>query len=102
MDNLEAFIRARFFCFTKFHSLMILTKSCVKFMVLMLLILSVALQPCYAKKVEVEDYMFLCLARVELNDQNLTLLGILGSWWVLPLSSWQEAFSMLRNSFLIR
>ncbi|XP_027158729.1 uncharacterized protein LOC113760095 [Coffea eugenioides] len=59
------------------------------------------IMPCYAKKVEVEDYMFLCLARVELNDQNLTLLGILGSWWVLPPSSWQEAFSMLRNSFLI-
>ncbi|KAL3529684.1 hypothetical protein ACH5RR_009006 [Cinchona calisaya] len=59
-------------------------------------------QSCYARKVEVEDYLFICLARVELNYQKLILLGILGSWWVLPLSSWQEAFSMLRNSFLVK
>ncbi|GFY87206.1 pentatricopeptide repeat (PPR) superfamily protein [Actinidia rufa] len=53
----------------------------------------------YAKKVEVEDYAFLCLARVELKDQKLTLIGILGSWWVLPQSSCRRAFSDLRNKF---
>ncbi|XP_057492174.1 uncharacterized protein LOC130777765 isoform X2 [Actinidia eriantha] len=54
----------------------------------------------YAKKVEVEDYAFLCLARVELKDQKLTLIGILGSWWVLPQSSCRRAFSDLRNKVL--
>ncbi|KAA8530212.1 hypothetical protein F0562_004921 [Nyssa sinensis] len=54
----------------------------------------------YAKKVEVEDYVFLCLARVELKDQKFTLIGILGSWWVLPVSPCQEAFSVLKNRTL--
>ncbi|XP_058091889.1 uncharacterized protein LOC131237872 isoform X1 [Magnolia sinica] len=40
----------------------------------------------YAKKVEVEDYKLLCLARVELRDKKITLMGILGSWWVLQSS----------------
>ncbi|XAR51893.1 hypothetical protein NMG60_11006683 [Bertholletia excelsa] len=42
----------------------------------------------YAKKVDVEDYIFLCLAKVEIKDQKFTLIGILGSWWALP----QESF----------
>ncbi|KAL6960563.1 hypothetical protein U1Q18_038326 [Sarracenia purpurea var. burkii] len=54
----------------------------------------------YAKKVEVEDYMFLCLARVEIKDQRFTLIGILGSWWVLPWSTCQGPFSVLRNQVL--
>ncbi|CAL5370102.1 unnamed protein product [Camellia sinensis] len=54
----------------------------------------------YAKKVEVDDYTFLCLARVELEDQKFTLIGILGSWWVLPWSPCQGAFSVLRNKVL--
>uniref|UniRef100_A0A5B6YP04 Uncharacterized protein n=1 Tax=Davidia involucrata TaxID=16924 RepID=A0A5B6YP04_DAVIN len=54
----------------------------------------------YAKKVEVEDYMFLCLARVELKDQKFTLIGILGSWWVLPVSPCQGASSVLGNRTL--
>ncbi|XP_058091892.1 uncharacterized protein LOC131237872 isoform X4 [Magnolia sinica] len=43
-------------------------------------------QAFYAKKVEVEDYKLLCLARVELRDKKITLMGILGSWWVLQSS----------------
>ncbi|CAI9106694.1 OLC1v1005901C1 [Oldenlandia corymbosa var. corymbosa] len=60
-------------------------------------------QPCYAKNVQVEDWVFLCIARVELDDQNVTLLGILGSWWMLPCSSllepWKELYqhSTMRN-----
>ncbi|XP_077244221.1 uncharacterized protein LOC143884488 isoform X2 [Tasmannia lanceolata] len=41
----------------------------------------------YAKKVEVEDYKLLCLATVELRDRKLTLIGILGTWWVLQSSN---------------
>ncbi|KAK1301505.1 hypothetical protein QJS10_CPB12g00094 [Acorus calamus] len=40
----------------------------------------------YVKKVEVEDYLLMCLAKVELSDANLSLVGILGNWWVLPSS----------------
>ncbi|GAV67938.1 hypothetical protein CFOL_v3_11441 [Cephalotus follicularis] len=40
----------------------------------------------YANKVEVQDYKLLCLARVEIGEQKFTLVGILGGWWVLPLS----------------
>ncbi|GAA0138700.1 hypothetical protein LIER_00393 [Lithospermum erythrorhizon] len=52
----------------------------------------------YTKEVEVEDYMLLCLASVGLGDTRHTLIGILGSWWVLPASSWQEARTMLTNA----
>ncbi|KAI8533660.1 hypothetical protein RHMOL_Rhmol10G0026500 [Rhododendron molle] len=54
----------------------------------------------YAKKVEVDDYKFFCLARVVLNNQEFTLIGILGSWWVLPWSTIQEALLIPRNKFL--
>jgi hypothetical protein len=54
----------------------------------------------YAKKVEVEDYKVLCLARVELNNREFTLIGILGSWWVLPWSTSREALSIPRTKFL--
>ncbi|KAG1342874.1 hypothetical protein COCNU_05G011030 [Cocos nucifera] len=37
----------------------------------------------YAKKVEVEDYKFLCLAKVELRDVKLKIIGLLGGWWVI-------------------
>ncbi|KAK1325505.1 hypothetical protein QJS10_CPA01g01250 [Acorus calamus] len=40
----------------------------------------------YVKKVEVEDYLLMCLAKVELSDASLSLVGILGNWWVLPSS----------------
>ncbi|XP_031286545.1 uncharacterized protein LOC116145244 isoform X3 [Pistacia vera] len=50
----------------------------------------------YANKVEVQDYMLLCLARVEVIDQKLTLVGILGGWWALPSS--QGVLSDLRTS----
>ncbi|XP_057983874.1 uncharacterized protein LOC131168455 isoform X5 [Malania oleifera] len=52
----------------------------------------------HAKKVEVEDYKVLCLARIELRDQKFTLIGILGSWWVLPPSPLQGAFSALSKA----
>ncbi|XP_078428367.1 uncharacterized protein LOC144700746 isoform X2 [Wolffia australiana] len=41
----------------------------------------------YAKKVEVKDFKLLCFARVELRDVNMSLVGILGSWWILYSSS---------------
>ncbi|KAI3976248.1 hypothetical protein MKX01_021790 [Papaver californicum] len=37
----------------------------------------------YAKKVDVEDYLLLCLANVEFGDRKISLIGIMGSWWVL-------------------
>ncbi|KAK4781405.1 hypothetical protein SAY86_015507 [Trapa natans] len=49
------------------------------------------LQSLHANKVEVHDYKFLCLARVEMRDHKLTLVGILGGWWKLPqLPTWQH------------
>ncbi|XWS30383.1 hypothetical protein CRYUN_Cryun24cG0112700 [Craigia yunnanensis] len=40
----------------------------------------------HASKVELEvqDYKLICLARVEIGDRKLHLIGILGSWWSLP------------------
>ncbi|XP_050223972.1 uncharacterized protein LOC126673760 [Mercurialis annua] len=40
----------------------------------------------YANKVEVEDFKLFCLATVEVKDQKVTLIGVLGGWWTLPLS----------------
>ncbi|OMO69388.1 hypothetical protein COLO4_29084 [Corchorus olitorius] len=40
----------------------------------------------YASKVDVQDYKLFCLARVEIGDQKLRLIGILGGWWTLPSS----------------
>ncbi|KAK8946777.1 hypothetical protein KSP39_PZI006802 [Platanthera zijinensis] len=40
----------------------------------------------YVKKVEVEDYKILCLARVEVRDFNMDVIGILGGWWVFQTS----------------
>ncbi|XP_039026005.1 uncharacterized protein LOC120159481 [Hibiscus syriacus] len=40
----------------------------------------------HASKVEVQDYKLLCLATVEIGDQKLQLIGILGGWWSLPSS----------------
>ncbi|CAH9122661.1 unnamed protein product [Cuscuta epithymum] len=55
----------------------------------------------YANKVEVEDYEIFCLATVELKEQKFTVVGFLGSWWVLPVSSSREdgLFSMLKDRF---
>ncbi|XP_038702872.1 uncharacterized protein LOC119999403 isoform X2 [Tripterygium wilfordii] len=50
----------------------------------------------YASKVEVQDYKILCVARVVISNQRFTLVGILGGWWALPLSS--GLFSALRDS----
>ncbi|KAJ4973410.1 hypothetical protein NE237_006584 [Protea cynaroides] len=47
------------------------------------------IKPFYAKKVDVEDYKLFCLARIEIRDQKITLIGILGSWWVIQSSSAQ-------------
>ncbi|TXG54695.1 hypothetical protein EZV62_019951 [Acer yangbiense] len=56
-------------------------------------------QSLYAKKVEVQDYKLLCIATVEVADQKLTLVGILGGWWALPSSQTetQGVFSVLRT-----
>lgn len=58
------------------------------------------LQSLYAKKVEVQDYKLLCIARVELKNEKFTLVGILGGWWTLPRLLSQEAFSLIRNGAL--
>ncbi|RXH69474.1 hypothetical protein DVH24_037258 [Malus domestica] len=41
-------------------------------------------EPLFAHKVEVEDFKLLCLAKVEVQDQKFTLVGILGGWWHVP------------------
>ncbi|XP_073127655.1 uncharacterized protein [Henckelia pumila] len=68
-------------------------------------------KPPQAKTVEVEDYTFLCLARVEIKDKKLVLIGVLGGWWILPLSysshkevllfdkSWKELVSLVKSRF---
>ncbi|KAK4282373.1 hypothetical protein QN277_013758 [Acacia crassicarpa] len=38
----------------------------------------------YASKVEVQDYKLLCLANIEVRNQNFTLVGVLGNWWTMP------------------
>ncbi|ONK81223.1 uncharacterized protein A4U43_C01F26690 [Asparagus officinalis] len=40
----------------------------------------------YVKNVKVEDYKILCLAKVELRDVKLDVIGILGGWWVFQAS----------------
>eukprot|EP00257_Ricinus_communis_P026708 XP_025014122.1 uncharacterized protein LOC8289814 isoform X2 [Ricinus communis] len=55
-------------------------------------------QSLYANKVEVQDCKLFCLATVEVKDQKLTLVGVLGGWWVLPFS--QRAFSVFWDSAL--
>ncbi|KAM7509890.1 hypothetical protein LguiB_008765 [Lonicera macranthoides] len=57
-------------------------------------------QSLYAKKVEVEDYTFLCVARVEIEDKRLTLIGILGNWWVLQFIPCEGALTALKNRTL--
>ncbi|KAG8384852.1 hypothetical protein BUALT_Bualt04G0161500 [Buddleja alternifolia] len=57
-------------------------------------------KPLQVKAVEVEDYIFLCLARVEIKDERLVLIGILGSWWNLPLSSSNEVFFFYKSSWM--
>ncbi|XP_073296087.1 uncharacterized protein [Primulina huaijiensis] len=67
-------------------------------------------KPPQLKTVEVEDYTFLCLARVEMKDEKLVLIGVLGGWWILPLSwrkevvhfdksSWKELVSLAKSRF---
>ncbi|KAJ4972738.1 hypothetical protein NE237_005912 [Protea cynaroides] len=40
----------------------------------------------------VEDYKLFCLARIEIRDQKITLIGILGSWWVIQSSPAQGEY----------
>ncbi|CAH1420629.1 unnamed protein product [Lactuca virosa] len=54
----------------------------------------------YAKKVEVDDYTVLCIAKVEIGDQKYTLLGILGGWWVFEMTSLRSALSGFRTKTL--
>lgn len=67
-------------------------------------------RPLHVKMVEVEDYTALCVARVEIKDERFILIGVLGSWWIMPLSSakeisifdtrsWKEFFSVVKNRF---
>ncbi|XP_010251145.1 PREDICTED: uncharacterized protein LOC104593133 isoform X2 [Nelumbo nucifera] len=55
------------------------------------------LKSLYARKVEVEDYVLFCLARVELRNEKITLIGILGSWWVLQSSPCQGGYSFFKS-----
>ncbi|XP_065622453.1 uncharacterized protein LOC112014530 isoform X5 [Quercus suber] len=55
----------------------------------------------YAKKVEVQDYKLLCLAKVELKEETISLVGILGGWWTLPTIFYQGTFSFIRNGALM-
>lgn len=40
----------------------------------------------YAKNVTVDDYKLLCLAKAEIRDVKLDVIGILGGWWVFQTS----------------
>lgn len=44
-----------------------------------------------AKKVEVQDYKFFCLAKIESTGQKYILVGILGGWWPLQSFLWEGA-----------
>lgn len=59
------------------------------------------MQSLYAKKVEVQDYKLLCLAKVELKEETISLVGILGGWWNLPTIFYQGTFSFIRNGALM-
>lgn len=48
----------------------------------------------YAKKVEVQDYKLLCLAKVELKEETISLVGILGGWWTLPTIFYQGVLNL--------
>ncbi|KAG0498392.1 hypothetical protein HPP92_002679 [Vanilla planifolia] len=37
----------------------------------------------YVKNVEIEDYRMFCLAKVELRDVKINVIGILGGWWII-------------------
>ncbi|XP_056170134.1 uncharacterized protein LOC115664381 isoform X1 [Syzygium oleosum] len=50
-----------------------------------------------AKKVEVEDYQFFCLAKIESTGQKYILVGILGGWWPLKSFLWEGASLTMRN-----
>ncbi|KAL3833137.1 hypothetical protein ACJIZ3_007873 [Penstemon smallii] len=59
-------------------------------------------KPINAKTVEVEDYTFLCMAKVDINEEKFVLVGILGSWWILPLTSWNHNLSWKKQISLVR
>lgn len=45
-----------------------------------------------ARKVEVEDYKVLCVAKVEMKHQDFTVVGVLGGWWKWPPLSSDDEF----------
>lgn len=59
--------------------------------------LLINVQSLYAKKVEVDDYIVFCIAKVEIGDQKFTLLGILGGWWVFEMTSLRSAISGFKS-----
>ncbi|KAM7267513.1 hypothetical protein ACFE04_009679 [Oxalis oulophora] len=54
-------------------------------------------QSLYANKVEVQDYKLICLARVEIRGQKFRFVGMLGGWWILPLSSEHVALTSAKT-----
>ncbi|PIN21829.1 hypothetical protein CDL12_05462 [Handroanthus impetiginosus] len=64
-------------------------------------------KPLQLRSVDIKDYIFLCVARVELKDEQHLLVGILGSWWIFPpswkkvfvfdMSSWKELISVVKS-----
>lgn len=60
----------------------------------------ITMQSLYAKKVEVDDYKVFCIAKVEIVDQRYTLVGIMGGWWVLEMTSLRSALSGFRRRTL--
>ncbi|PKA63907.1 hypothetical protein AXF42_Ash004917 [Apostasia shenzhenica] len=40
----------------------------------------------YVRKIEVEDYKIMCVAKVELRKVKINVIGILGGWWIFQSS----------------
>jgi len=49
--------------------------------------------------VEVQDYMLVCLAKVTYLTSNVTMVGVLGDWWIVYSSSSRITALGLSTSF---